>query len=387
MTATTPAHPTDSSATAGIQAKFKLLRHHAQRGYFRSKPKNQSPSFQLEVDLQLPGKGVTALFGQSGSGKTTLLRCIAGLDQAPDGELWVNGECWQQGQHFLPTHKRPLGYVFQEAGLFPHLNAEQNIEFALKRCPRRPSPQRYQQVIELMAIGPVLTRHPHQLSGGERQRVAIARALLMEPELLLMDEPLASLDAQRKNEILPFLERLRQETRTPIIYVSHSADEVTRLADSIVVMQQGKTLAFGALNEVLANLDLPLKLGEDTGVVVTGQVVERQPEWQLIRVAFNGGSLWVRDDGDDLHSSVRIRILARDISLANAPHRDTSIVNLFHGTLLASKQDAHPAMVISEVQIGDCLMLARTTRRSLSHLGLKPGDKVWLQIKSVAVVR
>ncbi len=344
-------------------------------------------TFQLDVDLTLPGQGVTALFGQSGSGKTTLLRCMAGLQKVRNGQLWVKGECWQQPNFFLPTHKRPLGYVFQESSLFAHLSARGNIEFALKRAQQKPDRHSFDQTIELMGIGHLMDRYPSQLSGGERQRIAIARALLIQPKLLLMDEPLASLDFHRKNEILPYLERLRRETDIPIIYVSHSANEVSRLADFIVVIQQGKAIAQGPLAEVLANVDLPIKLGEDTGVVVTGAVVERDTNWHLIRVAFAGGELWVRDDGDEVGASVRIRVLARDVSLAQAPHHDTSIVNILQGTLETVIQDAHPAMVLSQVRVGDTLITARTTRRSLDHLNLREGDKAWVQIKSVAVVR
>ena len=204
--------------------------------------------FALEVDLQLPGRGVTALYGHSGSGKTTCLRCIAGLEKAEQGFIQVNDEVWQDSDKkiFVPPHKRALGYVFQEASLFPHLSVLANLEFGLKRIPR---PQRrvdMTHATELLGIGHLLDRHPQHLSGGERQRVGIARALLTSPKLLLMDEPLAALDSQRKNEILPYLQRLHDELDIPVLYVSHSQDEVARLADHLVLLSNGKALASGS---------------------------------------------------------------------------------------------------------------------------------------------
>ncbi|MEZ0616058.1 molybdenum ABC transporter ATP-binding protein, partial [Pseudomonas sp. Env-44] len=232
-------------------------------------------AFALDVDLQLPGRGVSALYGHSGSGKTTCLRCIAGLERAEHGFVQINDEVWQDSRKglFVPPHKRALGYVFQEASLFPHLSVLANLEFGLKRIPR---PQRrvdMAQATELLGIGHLLERHPQHLSGGERQRIGIARALLTSPKLLLMDEPLAALDSQRKSEILPYLERLHDELDIPVLYVSHAQDEVARLADHIVLLSDGKALASGPIGETLARLDLPLALGDDAGVVITGSVV------------------------------------------------------------------------------------------------------------------
>ncbi|MBS3934962.1 MAG: molybdenum ABC transporter ATP-binding protein, partial [Sulfuritalea sp.] len=209
------------------------------------------PGFTLAVDLTLPGRGVTALFGHSGSGKTTLLRCIAGLERA-QGRLTVNGETWQDDASFLPTHRRALGYVFQEASLFSHLTVRGNLDYGMKRCPRRPAAAEFEKTVDLLGIGALLERKPERLSGGERQRVAIARALLTLPRLLLMDEPLASLDPARKNEIIPYLERLHGALEIPVLYVSHATDEVARLADHIVVMADGRALASGPLGATLA---------------------------------------------------------------------------------------------------------------------------------------
>jgi molybdate transport system ATP-binding protein len=224
---------------AGIEARFRI----------------DWPGFVLDVDLSLPGRGVTALFGHSGSGKTTLLRCIAGLERAPLGRLAVDGEVWQDASQWLPPHKRPIGYVFQEASLFAHLTVMGNLHYGLKRlrCAPRIS---LDQAIELLGIGHLLDRKPDTLSGGERQRVGIARALAVSPRLLLMDEPLAALDLKRKQEILPYLERLHDELEIPVLYVSHSPDEVTRLADHLVAMEGGRVVAYGPLADTLARLDL-----------------------------------------------------------------------------------------------------------------------------------
>jgi molybdate transport system ATP-binding protein len=197
------------------------------------------PAFTLDVDVDLPGGGITAVFGRSGSGKTTLLRCIAGLEPTADGLLTVNGETWQDGARRLPVHRRSLGYVFQEARLFPHLSVAANLDFGRRRIAERERRVSLTQAVELLGIAHLLERRPERLSGGERQRVAIARALATSPRLLLMDEPLAALDHARKQEILPYLERLHDELEIPVLYVSHSPDEVARLADQIVVMDDG----------------------------------------------------------------------------------------------------------------------------------------------------
>jgi molybdate transport system ATP-binding protein len=213
--------------------------------------------FQLDVDLAIPNSGITVLFGHSGSGKTTLLRCIAGLQQAPHGFLQINGKVWQDSERniFLPTYRRPLGYVFQEANLFPHLTVAANVEFGVKRIGKSTGPVIFQDVVELLGISHLLKCLPHSLSGGERQRVAIARALVLNPDILLMDEPLASLDFKRKQEILPYLNQLHQQTHIPILYVTHSQQEVMHLADYVVIMEEGRVLASGTLSETMNYLD------------------------------------------------------------------------------------------------------------------------------------
>jgi molybdate transport system ATP-binding protein len=341
--------------------------------------------FTLDVDLALPAQGVTAIFGQSGSGKTTLLRCIAGLERAP-GTLTVKSQPWQHARFFMPVHERPLGYVFQEASLFPHLCARRNLEFGMKRVPEAERRVAMDQAITLLGIGHLLDRLPDQLSGGERQRVAIARALLTSPRLLLMDEPLAALDLARKNEILPYLERLHDELEIPVLYVSHAPDEVARLADHIVVMDGGRAVAQGALTETLARIDLPIKLGEDTGVVLDGRIAERDDNWHLARVEFDGGHVWVRDSGHALGHRVRVRILARDVSVALEPQHESSILNCLPAEIAEIADDTHPALALVKLKLGKSAVVARLTHRSACGLDLKPGMPVYAQIKAVALI-
>ena len=345
------------------------------------------PGFTLDVDLQLPGRGVTALFGPSGCGKSTLLRCIAGLNAAPQGRCLVNGEVWQDGAQALPTHQRPLGYVFQEPQLFAHLSVSANLQYGRKRTSGTTQQVEWSRAIELLGIGHLLERRTAGLSGGERQRIAIARALLTSPRLLLMDEPLAALDLARKNEFMPYLERLHRELDVPVIYVSHAPDEVARLADHIVAMEAGRALASGPLAEVLSRVDLPIRLGEDAGVVLEGVVVERDASWSLARVAFPGGCLWVRDGGQAKGTTVRIRILARDVSLALSPATDTSLLNSLPVVVDQLADDSHPALALCRLQVGtSSSLLARLTRRSAAALNLQPGQAVWAQIKAVALI-
>lgn len=351
-----------------IQARFQLAR----------------PGFQLDVDLELPGRGVTALFGVSGSGKTSLLRCIAGLERAPQGRLVVDGDIWQSDKKWLPTHKRPLGYVFQEASLFAHLSVQDNLRYGLRRNSGA-AHTGLDQAIELLGIGHLLTRNPDLLSGGERQRVAIARALALSPRLLLMDEPLAALDLQRKREILPYLERLHRELDIPVLYVTHSPEELARLADHLVVMENGRAIASGNLRDTLARLDLPIQLGEDVGVIIEAGIGAVDTNWHLARADFAGGSLWAKDQGLAVGKSVRVRVLARDVSLAEQ-QTASSIQNQMPGQIDAIGDDEHPGLALVRVRIGDTILLARLTKRALATLGVAEGKTFWVQIKSVALL-
>ena len=346
------------------------------------------PGFALEADLNLPGQGVSVLFGPSGSGKSTLLRCVAGLTRAPGGFLEVNGQIWQDEARgvFLPPHRRALGYVFQEASLFPHLSVKRNLDYGWKRIAPAQRRVEREHILELLGMAPLLERKPDHLSGGERQRVAIARALLTSPKLLLMDEPLSALDHARKQEILPYLERLHDELEIPLLYVSHAPDEVARLADHLVVLEEGRVLASGPLTETLARLDLPIRLGEDAGVVLAGRIAERDAAWHLARVDFGGGSLWVRDAGLPLGREVRVRILARDVSLALQAHQGTSILNMLPARVEELAEDAHPALALARLDVGGAPLVARLTRRSAATLALAPGQRLWAQIKAVALI-
>ena len=348
--------------------------------------KTETPHFGLDIKLDMPGSGVTAIFGPSGSGKTTLLRCIAGLQRPEIGDIQIEGQVWQSRDVFLPTHKRAVGYVFQEASLFPHLTAKGNLQFALKRADQRGKGVAYDQAVSLLDIEPLLLRYPEQLSGGERQRIAIARALLINPRLLLMDEPLAALDQPRKQEILSYLDRVRKELDIPVIYVSHSADEIARLANHLVVLEKGRVTTAGPLQDVLARIDLPVQLGEDAGVVLEAKVIDRDARWHLAKVAFPGGELWVRDRDDPIGSSVRVRVLARDVSLALQAYRETSIQNLLKGIVVEIGPDNDPAASLVQINIGLSKLVARITQRAQHHLQIREGDTVWVQIKSVALV-
>jgi molybdate transport system ATP-binding protein len=348
------------------------------------------PGFALDVDLHLPGRGVTALYGHSGSGKTTCLRCIAGLEQAEHGFIQINDEVWQDSDKkiFVPPHKRALGYVFQEASLFPHLSVLANLEFGLKRIPK---PQRrvdMAHATELLGIGHLLDRHPQHLSGGERQRIGIARALLTSPKLLLMDEPLAALDSQRKNEILPYLQRLHDELEIPVLYVSHSQDEVARLADHLVLLSDGKALASGPIGETLARLDLPLALGDDAGVVVEGHVSAYDPHYQLLTLQLPGTDLSIRVAHAPMSQgqALRCKVQTRDVSLSLQSVEQSSILNRLPVTVISEIGADNAAHVLIRLNAGSTPLLARITRYSRDQLGVHPGQQLWAQIKAVAVL-
>ncbi len=364
-----------------IHARFHLLR--------------RQTGFELDIDLDLPARGVTAIFGRSGSGKTSLLRCIAGLERCPGGYLSVAGQPWQTASYSLPTHRRPLGYVFQEASLFAHLNVQGNLDYALRRASER-SDSHTRSVVELLGLETLLDRSVQSLSGGERQRVAIARALLIRPRVLLMDEPLASLDDARRQEILPYLERLRGELHIPILYVSHSLSEVRRLADYIVVMENGRQTASGPARQLLNDPAVLSQSDDELCSVIDTEVSERHREWHLIRLSFVGGEVWVRDNGEAIGSRQRLSIFARDVSLSLTEHRDTSIVNILPCRIVAIRETHDTAMRVIKLTLGSDIndndttsnvLWAKLTARSVAKLALREGMPVWAQVKSVAIVR
>jgi len=342
--------------------------------------------FELTIDITAPTNGVTAIFGASGSGKTTLLRCIAGLEKGAKGSVKFKEQIWQSEKTFIPVHKRPLGYVFQEASLFDHLTADKNLQYAIARGSNNTVTTK-QQAVELLGIGDLLQRYPEQLSGGERQRVAIARALLVQPELLLMDEPLASLDAPRKAEILPYLEKLKSELSLPILYVTHAIDEIARLADYIIVMEMGKVLMQGTAGEVFSSVKFSHFQGEDTASILSGKVIEIDEEFHLCTVKSEELLLQCRDLSYDVGKSVRVRILARDVSLTTSSPAKSSILNSFDATVAEVQEDKHPGLTLVKIKIGDNHIVCRISSKSAHELSIKVGSKVWAQIKSVAIIQ
>lgn len=347
-------------------------------------------AFTLDIELALPGRGVTALSGPSGCGKTTCLRAIAGLQRAPGAFVSINGEVWQDERAgtraiFLPTHRRPLGYVFQESRLFSHLDVRRNLEFGMKRVAPALRRVALDQAVELLGIGSLLARRPDTLSGGERQRVGIARALATSPKLLLMDEPLASLDLQRKRELMPYLERLHAELDIPVLYVSHAADEIARLADHLVLIEAGRVVASGPTHELMTRLDLPMAHGDTAGALIEAVVMDVDAAYGLVRVAFAGGTLSLPHGGVRVGQRVRVRIQARDVSLTLQPQAGTSVLNILPATITDLADDG-PAQRMIGLDVGGMRMLARITRKSADLLGLAVGLPVHAQVKGVAIV-
>lgn len=346
--------------------------------------------FTLDVDLQLPGRGISALFGQSGSGKTSCLRCLAGLEQASRAYIEVNGEVWDDSErgYARPPHKRAVGYVFQEPSLFMHMTVRGNLEFGWRRIPPAERTISLDHACQLLGIGHLLGRKPATLSGGEAQRVGIARALLSSPRLLLMDEPLAALDGPRKREILPYLERLHDELQIPLIYVSHAQDEVARLADHLVLLEQGKVQASGPVGETLARLDLPFAQDEEAGVVLEGQVRGHDAHYQLLDLQLpgNGPLLRIAHTAQAIGTLRRVKVQARDVSLSLTEDCASSILNRLPVHVRAFRPADNAAHVLVSLEVAGNLLLARITRYSADQLGLHPGQALWAQIKSVALL-
>ncbi|RBA24597.1 molybdenum ABC transporter ATP-binding protein [Herminiimonas fonticola] len=345
-------------------------------------------AFSLDVDLALPGRGVSALFGTSGSGKTTCLRVIAGLERASDAYLEVNGEVWQDDARgiFLPTYKRSLGYVFQEASLFPHLDVKRNLEYGMRRISTTSRQVSLDHAVALLDIGHLMQRKPDKLSGGERQRVAIARALATSPRILLMDEPLAALDAKRKSEIMPYLERLHDELDIPILYVSHSPEEVARLADHLVLLESGKVIASGATNDLLTRLDLDVAHGDAASALVTATISAHDPDYHLTSATFSGGQLLLPQQSATIGQQVRIRVQARDVSLSLTPQRDTSILNIVAATVTELSADAAGQVMVG-LDANGTRLLARITSKSCVAMDLVPGKALYAQIKGIAILK
>ncbi|MEX1166985.1 MAG: molybdenum ABC transporter ATP-binding protein [Hydrogenophaga sp.] len=355
-------------------------------------------AFTLDVNLSLPTQGVTALFGASGSGKTTCLRLLAGLEPKASGQVALGEQVWQDSDQgvFVPTHRRPIGYVFQEASLFDHLTVEGNLRFGFDRTPVSERRHHWDHGLALLGIANLLKRHPRELSGGERQRVAIARALATSPRLLLMDEPLASLDAARKAEVLPWLEQLHRALDIPVVYVTHAIEEVVRLADQLVLLDQGRVQASGPVIELLARPELPWSQGDQASAVIEAQVAAEQNEPGLCLLRCAAGRLVLPDDPSQPRAPgqwLRLRIQARDVSLALVRPELSSVLNILPATIASLHPDGQGQWLVrldlaGEGGAGSPLhLLARISEYSAQRLGLAPGLGVFAQVKGVAMVR
>ena len=351
--------------------------------------------FSLNVQLSLPAQGVSVLWGASGSGKTTCLRVLAGLEPRATGRVVINGDVWQDSasQVFRPVHKRALGYVFQEASLFDHLTVEGNLKFGYQRTPAHERRYAWDHGLDLLGISSLLPRKPQTLSGGERQRVAIARALATSPSVLLMDEPLAALDAQRKTHILPWLEQLHRHLDIPVVYVTHAIDEVVRLADHLVVLEHGKALASGPVIDLLSRPDLPLAQGDQACVVIEAQLATHPSPTGLRALTFAGGALLMPHNPNSPEvpgQPLRVRIQARDVSLSLQRPMQTSVLNVLPATVTALHEDA-PGQLLVHLRLGReadaVVLLSRISGYSAQQLALAPGTAVYAQIKGVAMVR
>ena len=341
-------------------------------------------AFALDVRMRLPGRGVTGLFGASGAGKSTVANVIAGLIRPDDGRVAI-GEAVvfdsARGVAVAPERRR-IGYVFQEARLFPHMNVRTNLRFGARRRGGA-GPGAFDQVVGLLGLGPLLDRRPRHLSGGEAQRVAIGRALLSDPELLIMDEPLASLDQQRRDDVLPHLERLAADTGVPMIYITHSIEETIRLADHLAVMANGAVIACGPIQDVMARPDVPaLTDRRDAGTLLQTTVAGHYDEDHLSALRFGAHTLLVPRTERPAGSPLALRILARDVSLALEPPQRSSVMNVLPGRVqgIHPRGDGHVDVSVDTGQV----IRARITRRSADDLSLRAGLHLYALVKSVA---
>lgn len=356
----------------GIELSLKLLR-------------GGEAGFDLSVDLTLPSAGTTVIFGPSGGGKTTILRAIAGLEPDVKGHIRIKQQTWQAPGVFVPAHQRRVGFVFQHSALLPHLSVEQNLRYGWQRVGGTAA--EYAQCVEQLDLAPLLQRAIGQLSGGERQRVALGRALLTRPDILLLDEPLAALDAARRSEILGVLERLKQTTTIPFLYVTHAVDEMSRLADYLVLMKGGRVRRAGPALEVMNHPDAPLALRDDAGVVVQATVQQRDAHG-LLTLQSPMGALHAHGPAHMPGDRLRVRIHARDVSLALSHHSDTSMLNILPVTVVALRDGAGGQALI-ELSAGDQpeqRLLAKISHASVARLKIAPGMSLWAQIKAVALL-
>jgi molybdate transport system ATP-binding protein len=347
---------------------------------------HQMGSFRLDASFEAEG-GLTALFGRSGSGKTSIINIIAGLIRPDAGRVVIDGEALIDTARgtFVPAHRRRIGYVFQEGRLFPHLTVRQNLLYGHWFTPPARRRGGLDGVVELLGLGAMLERRPGRLSGGEKQRVAIGRALLASPRLLLMDEPLASLDEARKAEILPYIERLRDEARVPIVYVSHSIAEVVRLASTVVLLAEGAVAAVGPTDQVMQRLDLPSLAGlADAGAVVEATVAAHDTRFGLTELSSRAGTWRLPKLDAAVGMRVRLYVHARDVMLATSWPTDVSALNVMQGVVAEVRAGSGASVDIRLDCSGEALT-ARLTRYSVERLGLAPGVAVFALIKTVAL--
>lgn len=348
---------------------------------------HRSTGFDLDVSVEVAKGGVTVLFGPSGCGKTTVLRCAAGLERAA-GTVKVAGNLWQDDRKkiFVPTYQRRIGYVFQEASLFDHLSVRQNLEYGLKRIKDASGAQRLSDAVELLGIGDLLDRSTGQLSGGERQRCAIARSLAIRPSALFMDEPLAALDHARRLEIMPWLEAIKRELKVPILYVTHSDEEVMRLADRLVIMQSGKIVNQGNVFDVWGQMNSSVADSAVSRTALLSGVVEaKDAEWGLMAVRTGKALFWVHDHSQKVGESVRMMVQDTDVSVSVEKPSETSIQNVESCTILKITEGADASSKRVELDCGGAHLIASVTSRSVARLGLTEGMSAWAQVKSVSV--
>ena len=357
-----------------LSANFQLIR----KGESHQK-------FELHADFEIPGDGITAIFGPSGSGKTSLLRSIAGLEKQINGWIRFKEETWQTSDSFLPSHKRRIGYVFQTKNLFPHLTSEQNIQFAIQRRASAEQSLDPESIFRQLGIDSLRDKLPNQLSGGEQQLVAIARAILSNPRLLLMDEPLSSLDKSRQKDLLKTIKNINEVFSIPILYVTHSINEVLEIADHLMVIKNGIIVTNKPLMAALTEFSTNNTLWPDIGAVIEATVVNRDAKYGLSEVEFQGGSLRVANALLEIGSKVRLSILARDISIAYTKQEDTSILNKVEAEVIEILEDNNPAFQQILLSAKTTKFRALVTRKSVDILGLEAGQTVWMQIKSVAI--
>jgi molybdate transport system ATP-binding protein len=343
------------------------------------------PSYRMALNCNIAEQGITAIYGPSGSGKTTLLNCIAGLQAAePGSRIVYRGQAWQDDEQFVPPWQRDIGFVFQDARLFPHLTVRQNLEYAIKRR-KKGSDISLTDVGEWLHLQELLTRPATQLSAGQKQRVAIARALLSAPGLLLLDEPLANLDKAARLQTLHYLQQLRATVDLPMLYVSHDMEEVSQLADNLVLLDDGRVSAQGSVLDLCSRLDTRLAHEEQAATIVEGRIRHHDTRFGLSELEVEGHTFYVNHLAEEIGAHCRLRIPARDISLCRSHASDSSILNILP-VVLREIEETSGTRIMLRLALGDQYLLARLTRKSVTELDLRVGDSLYAQIKSVALL-